>query len=199
MNALVAARMIICLSLAVSLVACGGSSSTPASTPVEVLDQDSGVTNGNGNPVFDQIDRAQTFTVGETGLLSMISLMVYENMPAGANLVIDVRETTGGVPNESDAINNILLTFNVSAGSLLTMQNEYVNFQVAQHGVQVTTGQVLAIVLRSPGGASTGYDWSLESGDLYPAGDTFFRNHAGANVWTEQVGWDCGIRTYVTR
>jgi len=199
MNALVAARMIICLSLVVSLVSCGGSSSTPASTPVEVLDQDSGVTAGGISPVFDNADRAQTFTVGESGLLSKIDLMVWEPLPAGADLIIDVRQTTGGVPNESDAINDVLLTFSVSAGVLLTMKGEHMTFEVSQHGVQVTAGQVLAIVLRSPGGASTGYSWGTDTQDPYLPGARHSRLHNGANVWVDSGGHDSGFRTYVTR
>lgn len=188
-----------CAALAALLGACGGSSSAPQPAPMEVLDQDAGLATGNLSPVYDQVDRAQTFTVGETGLLSKITLMLYEDMPAGANLVVDVRQTTGGVPNESDAINNLLLTFGVSPGALFTAKNEYVNFEVGQYGVQVTAGEVLAIVLRAPGGASTGYDWSATTGDPYPAGAYYFRDHAGANVWTESSGVDHGFRTYVVR
>jgi len=190
---------VLCVVLAASLGACGGSSSAPQPTPVEVLDQDSGLASANLSPVYDQVDRAQTFTVGETGLLSKIALMLYEDMPAGANLVVDVRQTTGGAPNESDAINNVLLTFGVSAGALVTAKNEYVTFEVGQYGVQVTAGEVLAIVLRAPGGASTGYDWSAAAGNAYPAGAHFYRDHAGANLWTESSGVDHGFRTYVVR
>ena len=199
MNVPVAARTILCLSLAGLLVACGGSSSSPVPTPVEVLDQDSGLTLGNKNSVSNQIDRAQTFTVGETGLLSKIDLMLFKDMPAGATLIIDVRDTTGGVPNESDAINMILLTFGVSAGALFTVEDEYVTFEVSLYGVQVTAGQVLAIVLRAPGGATFGYDWSAITLDPYPAGALYSRDHAGTGLWTENTNVDCGFRTHVTR
>ena len=201
MNALVSARMIICLALALSLVACGGSSSSSAPTPApaEVLDQDSGLTNGTATTVNNLVDRAQTFTVGESGFLSKIDLMLYERMPAGATLIIDVRETTGGAPNESDAINNVLLTFGVSTGALSTVEDEYVTFEVSQFGVQVTAGQVLAIVLRAPGGASIGYDWSSNDPDIYAGGAVYFRDHSGTGLWIANPNSDSGFRTHVTR
>ncbi len=186
-------RHVVLAGLVLLLCGCGGRTD-PFALVTESLDQDAGVTSPSSSGVNDTVDKATTFTVGITGLLSRIELMVHE-VNAQTPLIIDVRETVAGVPLEDD--NNVLASISVPTGTLPTTSGTFTSFDLEAFGIQVTAGQVLAICLRAPGSpAAPAYDWPTEA-DPYPGGNAFSRNPmAMVNTWSAGTH-DAAFKTYV--
>ncbi len=112
----------------------------------EVLDQeyDPQGAIGLSSGVSADIPKAQTFTVGVSGVLSRVELYMEQVANLGT-LLFDVRDTTPiGTPIEDDT--QVLVSVAVPVASLPT-RRQFVSFDVSSAGIQVERGDLLAIAL----------------------------------------------------
>ena len=137
---------------------------------------DQGLTAGATGP-FDQ---AQTFTVGVSGILDRIDVLIEHFHFAGftGDLLFDIRPTVGGVPTES---NTVVLASGTASPASVPTSFGFFSFDVRSFDVPVTPGEQLAIVLRSPLGT---YSWEGQANSPYRGGDIFFRNGFDFLTWT---------------
>lgn len=146
-------------------------------------------------------DWAQTFTVGVTGMLGLVSFYIERNASSTPDdLVVDVRGTTGGLPGSNAAV---LVSTHVAPASVSTTQFSFVTFDFSATPVPVVAGQVLAIVLGVPGSIG-GYSWlgTHSTPSPYAAGGAYARTVVGASAgnWgnTSFETTDFGFKTYVS-
>lgn len=119
-------------------------------------------------------DRAQTFTVGVTGILSRIEIRVYNrDLVATQPLIIDIRTVVGGVPTEADFGPNILERHSVAAALVPTTGLVFVGVDLA--GIAVTAGDVLAIAASTTDTANFSFIWGGTNTDLYAGGAQYNR------------------------
>lgn len=135
--------------------------------------------------------KAMTFTVGQTGTLTQIDIYIAF---AATDMLFDVRATTGGAPNESDAVT---LYDEVIPATRITTAGYY-SFPLGANGIAVTAGQVLAFVMRPTTGLS--FQWNGTNTNAYAGGVWYFRNPSGGvNTWTiSNATFDMAFRTYVS-
>jgi hypothetical protein len=142
-------------------------------------------------------DCAQTFTVGTGGLLDRIGLQVVrEDASTNADLLFDIRETAAGVPIESDATTLASLTIPAASVPLTLGKGEFFSVDVLSSAIEVTPGEVLAVVLRAPDAttALNRYQWSNgPNADDYSDGDPYTRTTGN---WTPASS-DAGFQTLV--
>jgi hypothetical protein len=139
--------------------------------------------------------RAQTFTVGTSGLLTSFEVAM-RGSPGGGTSDFEIWSTSGGVP---EAIPGTTL----AAGTVSFGDGQaWVGADISAFGLNVTVGDMLALV--QIGGSSTGSgDWAGTEGGGYTGGvgfSTFFTDPSGA--WHDelvQAGGvdDLGFRTYI--
>jgi uncharacterized membrane protein len=140
--------------------------------------------------VGGSVHHAQTFTVGVSGTLESVDILINQFGTPG-DLLFDIRDTTGGVPLENDG--TTLAAVAVPPSDVPTTQ-AWVSVDVSSFNVLVQVGDVLAIVLRTSGAG--GYQWGAEQGNPYSGGAPYFRNPGPS--WTLQTE-DSGFRTYVSQ
>ena len=118
------------------------------------------------------MDEAQTFTVGISGILARIDVLVREDSTSTGNLLFDIRTTSGGIPAASDTgiLASVLLPHGTVPTDPLTMT--YTSIDISSFGLSVTEGEVLAIVLRTDAGGR--YLWK-DGAPVYSRGEPFFR------------------------
>jgi hypothetical protein len=113
---------------------------------------------------------AQTFTVGLEGVLARIDITQIRHhncsSPEG-DLELHLRQPVGAGGW------NVLLTDSVPPGDVPASPFGVVTFDVEAAGIQVTPGDVLNILLSSPGTAPGGctYAWNGDLPGTYPGGD----------------------------
>lgn len=99
-------------------------------------------------------DKAQTFTVGTTGKLVQIDLDMRKWVPSYMNgipipikdLLFDIRTTVNDRPIENDS--TTLASLVIPEASISTVRSFY-SFDISPYDVSVTSGDKLAIVLRT--------------------------------------------------
>jgi hypothetical protein len=155
------------------------------------------------------IDWAQTFTVGRTGQLTGFDLHVWRETGVTNPLLYDIRRVINGTPTEPDSGPDILANGSVAAAEVkiwFTFDPGYglLHVDLTSRPVNVTTGDALAIVLRSddPGSRGYGYQWMLVQNGAYPGGKARFRTQ-GAQQWSTDPNYpyqnqDCLFATYVS-
>jgi hypothetical protein len=158
---------------------------------------------GAGNDV----DWAQTFTVGLTGTLTGIDIWVDRPAAVTMPLLYDIRTTLAGIPTEPDSSSNVLAYGSIDASMMPiagtgTPRSGMTHIDISSASLSVTAGDVLAIVLRSddPGTGCCGFTYSW-LGDVpagvYSAGNAYVRAEGGIFItWTTQ-NQDNAFRTYV--
>lgn len=177
------------------------SAGTPARA-VPVIDQDN-LQNVNvianigfhSNGFF--IERAQTFTVGTTGILSRIELRVYNDRGNAVDpLIVDVRTVVGGIPSDPNTGPNILESFSFDAASVSTSQTNILGIDLA--GISVTAGDMLAIGVRTTGSAIFQYNWWASNFPGYADGSGYNRVPGASNWGFNPAAQDYSFRTFVT-
>jgi hypothetical protein len=96
-------------------------------------------------------------------VLDSIGLQVVrEDTSTTAELLFDIRETSAGVPIQSDATTLASLTIPASADPLTLSAGEFFSVDVLSSAIAVNPGDVLAVVLRAPDAttALNRYQWS---------------------------------------
>jgi len=142
-------------------------------------------------------ERAQTFTVGLEGILESIGLQVVrEDATTAADLLVDIRETSNGVPIENNAMTRANLTIPASEVPLALSAGEFFNIDVIVSAIAVNPGEVLAVVLRAPDATSAlnRYRWlNGPNADDFSGGDPYSRT---TGDWTLE-SLDAGFQTLV--
>ena len=137
-------------------------------------------------------DRANTFTVGISGLLTQVDLEIQRNAAATDDLLVEIRATTAGAPVDDSG--SILSSATVPFASIPTTAGF---FSVDIPDVAVSVGQVLAIVVQSNTGIAAPYVLGTNSGQ-YPGGAVYLRNGDSPGAWSAgTTDVDFMFRTYV--
>jgi len=142
-------------------------------------------------------DQAQTFTVGITGQLTNIEVLI-EGLNQAADLFVDIRPTINGIPISDDS--SILGEVAIPASEISGFPYTFINVDYSSQDILVTSGTELAIVLKidrlSQGGD---YSWRGETGDLYTSGVAYTRTNT--TDWFAPISGsltvDYGFKTFV--
>lgn len=166
-----------------------------------ILDQDYGPSHNAFGPVNRDGDRAQTFTLGITGILCRVDISVSRRDGTVEPLWVDVRATEGAVPVEPDS--PVLATGTVPASSVPSPSPAFVSADLSASNLFVTAGEVLALVLRTDSRisnqANLDYAWAGSSNELYDGGDQFARSCLPGTGcrWLGPFSIDLKFRTFV--
>jgi hypothetical protein len=128
---------------------------------------------------------AQTFTVGASGVLTSINVVVDPRNSPVLDLVMEVQATTGGAANGTVLASASAAPFGGT--------NPTVTFDFSPYRLAVTQGQVLAFVLRSNAALGTDYLARAVPGNTYPDGQ--FTDSSGG--FASGAGWDAIFETFV--
>ncbi len=142
----------------------------------------------------DTREAAQTFTVGLSGTLAQVDILVNNSpgSPASSTIAIQIYSVAGGEPNTA-------LTGLFSFGPAgIPFSPGFISYDVSAAGLSVTSGEELAVVVTSP--ASSGfYNFRADTVAGYSGGTALLRNLPGGS-W-EGAGIpppvDFGFRTFV--
>lgn len=147
------------------------------------------------------VDWAQTFTVGITGVLDSVTVKGGRaNLPIEP-LLIDVRTTVAGVPTEGNAGGNILGSVVLAPADVPPAYGDIVA-DLSGFAINVSVGDVLAIVVRSATGSSADpgyYELRGRAPGGYDGGGAFVRIGAG-DTWHPYASFptlDIAFSTYV--
>ncbi len=144
-----------------------------------------------------RLDKAQVFTVGQAGKLGRIDLLISRYPGGTADLLFDIRPTSGGYPVTDDA--NTLASMRIPYSAVPETQGFY-TIDFSSNPIAVDAGQALAIVLRSDPDVQS-YTWyGTTSVNGYANGHHYFRHPTGwpRPTWYADVpGTDLGFRTYL--
>jgi hypothetical protein len=140
-----------------------------------------------GSGISSFTDKAQTFTVGVSGTLVEADVVIHRDGTADLqipDLQFDLRRTVSGKPIESNTDTLASVTIPSSEvpyqGAILCI----FPVDLTHFGISVASGDVLAIVLRSP---DPGYTWFGVFGHpAYSDGEAYFRYPWGGlyDTWT---------------
>lgn len=159
-----------------------------------------------GKPGSYDLESAQTFTVGVSGLLTRLDVGIrsslYQSTGSGVDLLIDFRPTLDGVPiwDDSSALSSFVLS---TEDFLDDQQSRIHSIDLTSVGLYVTAGEQLAIVMRAPGSTGTldMYSWQGYYSDpnhVYEGGSRYSRNLQLAYMgWKETPEMDLIFRTWV--
>ncbi|MHC4848782.1 MAG: PEP-CTERM sorting domain-containing protein [Planctomycetota bacterium] len=121
------------------------------------------------------VDWAQTFKVGETGMLTDVAIKVLrKNSSVTQALLLDIRTTSSGAPSESDSASNILFSTSIAASDIGTSFS-FLAIDLDIGSFSVSDGDILAIVLRSDDTNSGAYQWAGSSTSGYADGAAYWR------------------------
>ena len=88
----------------------------------------------------NNIDRAQTFTVGITGLLTDVQVRISVDSTTTDPLLFDIRTTSGGAPTEADAGSGILFSTSI-APSAIGSGLSFFNVALGAGAISVSSGR----------------------------------------------------------
>jgi len=133
--------------------------------------------------------RAQTFTVGLSGLLTRFEVVL--SASAGGTSDFEIWSTVGGVPEAipGTALAAGMVSFGVGEA--------WVGADLSGSGLNVTAGDVLALVQIA--NSTTGFgSWRGASPDSYAGGEAFTTNLTNpSGAWLAFGGQDFSFRTFV--
>ena len=148
--------------------------------------------------VRDDVVAAQTFTVGVSGYLTRVELLLTHDTGLGSAM-LDVRPTLGGVPVEDGALAlaHALLSVTTNDRSAPTA---LVAADLSAFSIPVVRGDVLALVLQGPEA-----NWWGQTNATYDRGELFIRSPSlGTATFTRPVEnspnelpYDLAFRTWV--
>ena len=169
---------------------------------VSILDQafvpppDSAAGGVVSNQFASFVDQSQTFTVGISGILTGLEILLGgDTTQLGA--IVDIRPTSGGLPVLDDG--SALASVFLPSASIPSGFQTFVAVDLSSFGLMVASGDLLALSVR---GAVRGIDdgsfnWHGDNrGDQYVSGQAFFRSNA-SNGWMPFPSADWGFKTFV--
>lgn len=161
-----------------------------ASSPsmaVDVLDQSNEATVAGTDSLTQSLPYVgQTFTAGLAGPLSKVDVSV-GRAAATTDLTVEIRATSGGLPT-GPALSSVTMPYGDIGAS-----RSWITFTFVSP-ITVTSGVEYAIVLTSPVGAGTGYNFTATSDSAYPDG-RWVQSSNGTSWNTNNQ--DIWFRTYV--
>jgi len=150
------------------------------------------------NMATGRLDKAQTFTVGKSGTLVKVDLLMARQPGATADLLFDIRRTSSGKPNTDDAAT--LVSLRIPAQLVPETEGNYYSIDFSSKAFEVTVGEALAIVIRSYPDVESYTWWGKTTDNGYVNGHHYFRHPPGwpRPAWYADVaGTDMGFRTYL--
>lgn len=191
------ARLALVLILALS-VACGSDEPTAPAVRTPTLDQVFEPGAADAVAGFATVGAwAQTFTVGLTGTLASVDLILSSGPTADDVIRVDIRGTTAGNPNLDDGA---VLGSRLVSGLGLPVNNSsaFVSIDFSAQNIPVIAGQKLAIVLmRVVGTGGSDVLWITENQpEDYPGGNGAQRNGGSGVAWAPLAS-DYYFRTHV--
>lgn len=143
------------------------------------------------------VDQAQTFTVGVTGQLTNIEVLI-EGFSQTADLLVDIRPTINGIPISDDSA--ILGEVAIPASEIPGFPHTFINVDYSSQNIHVTSGSELALVLKIDRSSQGGdYSWRGDTGDLYTSGVAYTRT--STTDWLAPMSGgltvDYGFKTFV--
>jgi len=172
-------------------------SATTESHADPILDQEYDPTNPGSTGYIgydDDFDRAQTFEVGKDGLLTSVEVLIARGSSTTEALLFDIRTTNSGDPTEGDSGPNVLFSASIDAADIGTTFG-FFEIVLGVDALDVETGDVLALVLRSEDSNNNAYQWKGTSSDGYSGGAAFDRMFGGD--WGDTFFADAAFRTHV--
>lgn len=168
-------------------------------TAAPILDQEYNPAVVNSGLGIGSRDRAQTFTVGLSGQLTGVELLMERFSNSIGDLTVEIRSTAGGVPGNSSGAVLATTTVSQSLMSLGTGSGSNATFVAADltaAGLFVNAGDVLAIALS--GNPSGEFGWFGGSDNGYAGGSTYWRFPGDPNNWSAfSLDREQGFRTFV--
>jgi hypothetical protein len=160
-----------------------------------------------GSGGSDNLERAQTFTVGLTGQLTRVKVAVTRGVETvDLPLFVDIREVSSGVPTDPNSGANVLGTVEVPAATFPVYPTPFpgppivpqalIEVDFSSFDIDVTAGEVLAIALRTNHSLDRAYQWDTVQASTYPGGAAFRRFNNGGS-WTVQETNDYRFQTFV--
>lgn len=165
-----------------------------------ILDQSfeqSSASTGFGVLNGESIYRAQTFTVGESGVLDHIEVLLRaRTMPITLPVQMHLLSTVAGVPDTVLA-NASVPASNIPVALSGIVTPAWVSFDFNAFNITVTPGEVLAFALSvQTSGTESEVSGLFGGNGGYAGGSTFTKQGLGA--WTSDGnGLDYSLRTYV--
>lgn len=157
------------------------------SAAAAVLDQDNAGPSSGAGAVANDRTQSQTLTVGTTGMLTQVNVLIYKNSNTFEDITLSVRSTTGGVPDA-------LLTSASLPASAIGTANTLAAFDVSAAGLSFNAGDVIAIELTSLADNVAPFDeryaWRWYNDDPYAGGQRFTSGVASSN-------FDFAFQTFV--
>ena len=168
------------------------------------------------------LERSQTFTIGESGVLSSIDIRVYSRSQNNPDFVLSIYSVENGVPSEESVLSVSLPPDAIPYVSpededVMTWEEELALFQwvsidISAFNLQVQVGEQWAYGIVGAGAAESVNSWyRINSGYIddgvgpYSAGESFRRSLDPTNysyqfypTWSETEHNDMAFRTYVT-
>jgi len=140
--------------------------------------------------VFSNQQFGQIFTVGRDGVLCAVAMYVDRRNSPSADLVLEVQGVSAGFPD-----GNALATAALSAASVVDGLNV---FDISAAGLNVSAGDVYAVVLKSSATLGSDYLARAVPSNLYTPGQAVVKN---GSVWalfgTAAQGFDAIFQTSV--
>jgi len=153
-----------------------------------------GTPDPNGT-LFDFQD-AQTFTAGTSGRLTEIRVPLINNSGATVGVTLQVVAVVGGVPDETHSLGQVTIPASAISTNFADISNPaaWASFDLSKLGIDVTSGQAYAFIVRSLSPSAYLYNPEFTSG--YANGAGYRRNLALSATWTN-TEQDFGFQTFV--
>lgn len=161
-----------------------------------VLDQENDFTDGHvAFAIHNNQSIAQTFTVGQRGVLQQVELMLSRQSTVTGNFSLSILSTSDGVPDGSGST-LFSQSYPVTDIVVGTSTIEFLSFDVSSANILVSPGDMLALAITQDDN-----DWilwnSIRSG--YDSGNGFKGDGDLITSWSllNNTDYDLGFRTYV--
>jgi hypothetical protein len=158
-----------------------------------------------GAAVEYSLRRAQTFTVGQSGILDRVELQVWQEGNPTAPLVVEIRKTLAdsGAPDPSAGALLASVSMAASLFSTDPYPSTYTGVDLNAQSFAVSAGDVLAIVATSTIAYPQWYLWTTSDSAATPpapqySGGMAFYAYPASAPWSASASRDSGFRTYVT-
>ncbi len=135
---------------------------------------------------------AQVFTVGLTGRMSKVKIMI-DRYSGWGDLNVEIRPLLDGQPDNQVIASGILFAADAPAYKAPNGNPTWVEVAL-DNPPFVAPDEQYALVL-TPTDDSTTYDWYTKSANPYARGTQWVQDSNG--VWTESINYDFAFQTYV--
>ena len=164
-----------------------------------VLDQENDFTGGHASfAIHNNQNIAQTFTVGQSGVLQQVDLMLSRWGAATGNFSLSILTTSGGVP---DGGGSTLFSQLYPVTDIVPVDdpssNEFLSIDVSSANISVSPGDTLALAVTHAG--NNWVQWNSVLGG-YGSGSGFVGDGDLVTSWRliNNLDYDLVFRTYVS-